>query len=98
MPVSEAFHGRGAATPRTWHLWLTSRGLSDHVTHRQLWMVLVLLAPLGAFIRAVLARWTPEGDDATIVLRFRELLHGEFPLQGMRSTTVAVSVHAPSPW
>lgn len=49
-------------------------------------MALVVLAPLGAFIRAVLTSWTPEGDDATIVLRSRELLNGELPLQGMRST------------
>lgn len=58
----------------------------QRLAHRHLWMALTLLAPLGALIRAVRATWAPEGDDATIVLRSREVLHGEFPLQGMRST------------
>ncbi|UUZ43635.1 hypothetical protein LP422_11880 [Janibacter limosus] len=56
---------------------------------------------MGAFVRAVLAGWTPEGDDATIVLRSRELLHGQFPLQGMRSTAggsdAALANHHPGP-
>lgn len=62
------------------------RSAVRRLAHRHLWMALTLLAPLGAWIRAVRATWAPEGDDATIVLRSREILHGEFPLQGMRST------------
>lgn len=56
------------------------------VIHRRIWVALVTLAPIAAFIRAMNAGWEPEGDDATIVLRSREVLHGEIPLQGMRST------------
>lgn len=56
------------------------------VVHRHVWAVLVTVAPIAAFVRAMNAGWQPEGDDATIVLRSREILHGEFPLQGMRST------------
>lgn len=46
----------------------------------------LLIAPAAAWIRSLLISWQPEGDDATIVLRARELFRGEVPLQGMRST------------
>lgn len=65
------------------------RGRGQGPTVRHLWMVLAALAPVGAFIRALSGGWQPEGDDATIVLRAREILHGEIPLQGMRSTAGA---------
>lgn len=58
----------------------------DYASTRSIWALLVLIAPAAAWLRAVRANWEPEGDDATIVLRAREVAKGEFPLQGMRST------------
>lgn len=67
---------------RRWH----ANAVVDFRSTTTLWSILVLLAPAAAFVRALLAGWEPEGDDATIVLRARETLFGQVPLQGMRST------------
>lgn len=54
--------------------------------HRSSWIIISCIAPAFALVRALSADWQPEGDDATIIIRSREALHGQFPLQGMRST------------
>lgn len=73
---------RGNAMARRWS------GAPDRrsVGARTVWMALLLVAPAMALVRALRTGWQPEGDDATIVLRAREVFHGELPLQGMRST------------
>lgn len=79
----------------------TGRRRPLRLAHRHLWMALAVVAPVVAFVRAMRGRWQPEGDDATIVLRSRELLNGQFPLQGMRSTAgggdALLASHHPGP-
>lgn len=58
------------------------------------------LVPLAASVAAVAPGWLPVGDDATIVMRGRDLLSGDTPLLGMPSAVgqqTGRTVHHPGP-
>jgi len=78
----------GAARP-WWDAWPVTVGL-----------VVLALVPLVASAVAVAPGWLPVGDDATIVMRGRDLLTGETPLLGMPSAVgeqTGRPVHHPGP-
>lgn len=50
-------------------------------------MLAVSVMPVGAAVEALAAGWAPTGDDATVVLRSGDVLRGDLPITGMRSTS-----------